>query len=422
MTGLFLALFLLDGPPLTERIAAAPPEIAAYLYLKQDPADRAARRTMIEEAFRLAALAKRPQPEARSSGTISPDSLAGKREEASLQHLDALGLQVRAAQAMMSIDPRRALEMTLDIPVPAAAKASCADSLLGRADEYYGLVLQMGTRGFTAEQRAQGRHLELFRRAILAASAPQQLLAAVRMVAQSQAISSNRDILITSLATALQTAPANWRGFVMTPELAAEARTLKSLAVDDAVLAYLRVQWSGEMCADSSDDITQQLPQLEENAKKPRIRDEKAATFTFWENGESKALQEALGELRPIPAKPDPAWEARVTEFLHRLESWRGDRETPPQAHFHMKAILYKNLLDYCENESLLNAVLPSFVSFLSTASAKTETPAEWLMHFRRVTLPWAPAGMKSVEVARREIRRSGDAVMNLLLDAGESF
>ena len=69
-----------------------------------------------------------------------------------------------------------------------------------------------------------------------------------------------------------------------------------------------------------------------------------------------------------------------------------------------------------------MNAVLPSFVSFLSTASAKTETPAEWLMHFRRVTLPWAPAGMKSVEVARREIRRSGDAVMNLLLDAGESF
>lgn len=422
MTSLFLTLLLLDGPPLTERIAAAPPEMAAYLYLKQNPADRTARRALVEESFRLAALAKRPQPEARSSGSISPDSLAGKREEASLQHLDALGLQVRAAQAMMSIDPRRALEMTLDIPVPSAAKAGCADALLGRADEYYGLLVQMGTRGFTAEQRAQGRHLDLLNRAILAAAAPQQLLSAVRLVAQSQMLSKDRDILITSLATALQTAPANWRGFVMTPELAAEARALKSPAVDDAVRSYLRVQWNGEMCSDSSEDVTQQLPQLDESAKKPRIREEKAATFTFWESGESKALQEAMGQLRPIPAKPDPAWDTRVIELLRRLETWRGDQDTPPLAHFHMKSILYKNMLDYCENEAILNAVLPSFVSFLSTAPAKSETPAEWLMHFRRITLPWAPAGMKSVEVARREIRRTGDALMNLWLDAGETY
>jgi hypothetical protein len=208
----------------------------------------------------------------------------------------------------------------------------------------------------------------------------------------------------------------------MTPELAGEVRGLKSPALDDAVLSYLRIQWNGDMCADSAEDITQQLPQLEENAKKPRIREEKAATFTFFESGESKALRDALGQLRPIPAQPDVAWDARVIDLLHRLEAWRGDSDTPPLAHFHMKSILYKNLLDYCENEAILSAVLPSFITFLSTSSAKTETPAEWLMHFRRVTLPWAPAGMKSVELARREIRRSGDAIMNLWLDAGESF
>lgn len=44
------------------------------------------------------------------------------------------------------------------------------------------------------------------------------------------------------------------------------------------------------------------------------------------------------------------------------------------------------------------------------------------MIDFRRMTTPWAPLRMKSVEMAKREIRGGGDGLMNLLIDAGETF
>jgi hypothetical protein len=44
------------------------------------------------------------------------------------------------------------------------------------------------------------------------------------------------------------------------------------------------------------------------------------------------------------------------------------------------------------------------------------------MLYFQRMVMPWSPGGMKSVAAAKEEIRRSGDGVMNLLVDAGFAF
>ncbi|WP_321476103.1 hypothetical protein [uncultured Paludibaculum sp.] len=44
------------------------------------------------------------------------------------------------------------------------------------------------------------------------------------------------------------------------------------------------------------------------------------------------------------------------------------------------------------------------------------------MAQFRRVLLPWAPAGQRSVEMAREEIRRNGNAVTRVLAEAGTTF
>ncbi len=41
------------------------------------------------------------------------------------------------------------------------------------------------------------------------------------------------------------------------------------------------------------------------------------------------------------------------------------------------------------------------------------------MIYSRRMTMPYDPLGAKSLEIVKREIRRGGDAVMNLLIDAG---
>jgi hypothetical protein len=104
------------------------------------------------------------------------------------------------------------------------------------------------------------------------------------------------------------------------------------------------------------------------------------------------------------------------------VEEWRKEEGAQAMALFHMKALMYRGLLDVAVTEPLLANIMSSFVRFLRDAPEKTESPAEWMLHFQRMVQPWSPGGMKGVAIAKEEIRRSGDGVMNLLVDAGMAF
>lgn len=114
----------------------------------------------MEEAFRLAAQARQPYPLAVAIYPLPPASEAARLLEANQEHLDGLGLQVRAVQAMMRLDPGRALDMTLRMPIPSPPRRTCRDSMVARVEEYYGLALQMAQRGFPSKAKAEGRPLQ----------------------------------------------------------------------------------------------------------------------------------------------------------------------------------------------------------------------------------------------------------------------
>lgn len=74
-----------------------------------------------------------------------------------------------------------------------------------------------------------------------------------------------------------------------------------------------------------------------------------------------------------------------------------------------MKAGAYRDLIPAATSESQLETLLDSFCTYLRDAPAKTESPAEWMIHFRRMTMPWgplAPGAWKSPNA------RSGAAAM----------
>lgn len=395
MTAGLMAVALAAPCAWLDGVYQAPPEIAASLLLACPDADKKRQAERAAEAFRMASQAKMPFPEL--SPAVS-DSVGGKRAEASLQHLDGLGLQVRSIQAMIRVNPRRALEMTLEMPIPALPAGGCGDVTVARVDEYYGLALQMARFGFTTREREDGRHLEFLLRVIAASTAPQQLQTAAVLVRQFGGSDKEQTALVMALAGTLTSAPVSAHSAAFMPALEAEVRALKTgvggEALEAAYAAYSRAQ----------------------SRKKPC---DAVENYVFWESGESREIQRALGGLRPAPAEAE--WESRFTAVLHQVESWREESGTPPMAHFHMKAAAYKALLDLASSPPQLEAVIGSFVRFLKDAPAKTGSPAEWMMHFGRLLLPWAPAGWLSVEIARREIRRGGDALMNLLVDAGGS-
>ncbi|MBN9663767.1 MAG: hypothetical protein J0H49_36545 [Acidobacteria bacterium] len=394
------------SPPedLVQRAAQAPPEIAAWLLLKQATPDRMPskerRMAVLEEAFDLAAKASMPYPLVRASAEVTSDSIAGKRQEASLQNLDGLGLQVRAVLAMMNLSPARAQEMALSMEVPAPPKAGCADLLVARVDEYYGLALLVARRGFTAKQREEGRPAQYLAHIIGMSAGPGQLLGAVRLVSQFEANEKDRAVLIAALGSAMRTAAAEPRAFAAVPELDEEVDALVRQSPEGGPLAEAYKAFVGVQTS------------------KPCPAEE--APPTLLSKGPALELTRALGSKAGGSGEDDAR--ARFSAVLHRTESWRPEQGEEAMEFFQSKAAVYRSLLDAAPDDALLNATIASFVGFLRDTPVKTENPAEWMAQFRRVLQPWAPAGQRSVAMAREEIRRSGDAVMNLLAESGESF
>ena len=398
MLELALALMLRAPGDWLDRIYVAPPEIGARVLFDHPDADRRKRAEQLEEVFRLAGQAKMPYP---VMAQAPADSLAGKQMEARLTRLDGLGVQVMAVQSMVAVNPARGREMALEMRVPAPPPGSCETVAVAVLDQYYGLALQIAQRGFTAKQREDGEPLKYLLGVVYASTSPEQLQGAVSMVRQYGGTEEERGALLGALAVSLRAAVANPRAYAATPALAEEMAVLSKQAanagLDEAWAAYLKTQQKAEPCEDSGN-------------------------YVFWEEGTGRELQKELARLRPAPAKPDAEYEARVTALLHRVEEWRKEDGAPAMALFHMKALMYRGVLDLAATDALLQSVMASFVQFLRDAPAKTESPAEWMIHFQRMVLPWSPGGMKGVAIAKEEIRRSGDGVMNLLVDAGMAF
>jgi hypothetical protein len=449
-----LALLLADQPDASsvlQRAPAAPPEIASKIILKlgsnvYSVPDRAKRIEHVEEAFRLAGQARQPYPLAAGIRPVPADSEAARLLEANQERLDGLGLQVRAVQAMMGLDPRRALEMTLRMPIPSPPRRTCEDSMVARVEEYYGLALQMAQRGFSTKEKAEGRPLQFLTGILAASTTPEQIQAAAAMLRAYNGTPEETATLVSAFSSALLQTQPNSRGFIGTPatgeELAVLIRRLRAMGQNpmpllEAYRFYLMTQWNGEACSDLPEahgllvfndtmrpdaGLEKEIPPIAAKDLKPKRSDDKASNYVFGEEGESREIAKEMAWLRRPPEKRGAEWEAKFTALLHRIEAWQPEDGASALAHFHMKAGAFRDMLPAATSEPLLEALQSSFCAYLRDAPAKTESPAEWMIHFRRMTVPWGPLGMKSVEIAKREIRRGGDGLMNLLIDAGETF
>ncbi|MBE0658979.1 MAG: hypothetical protein IH602_14900 [Bryobacteraceae bacterium] len=438
MTALFLCL-LLAAPPedprqsIMDRAAAVPPEVAAELYIKLAdsgyPLDKKKRLEMLEDAWRMAGLAKMEMPPKMAVNGMNTDTDAGRILGS--PRLDKLTLRVRAIRAMLPLDRKTAMERLEEMPVPAPPRAPCESALTGAPDPYFELLRDLGAAD----------RLMLDLRAL---TVPEQLAPAIKAVLNIRRMDKDlRDLMVVAWAGSLKGMNGSFRSYYSSrDELNREFSGLTKHIdlfipsfpkVPEAIAEYDARHWAGEVCADrAKDPQAAKAEKIGPGPKNPSYWSNPAAAKVM---AEMKALRfgtpeqqaeynkrprmaNGMAHFLPIEMRKTSEWETAMRKYLYSLEEWKKDDNETDRSWFHQRAMSYSAVLAIVPDGPMRQGVVQSYITFLNGAAMKQESPAEWLLAFdylREGRGADTGAAEGSVEA---EVRRSGDGLMNLILDA----
>lgn len=442
MFGLCLLVLL---PPqvqsLLDRIPSAPPEVGADLLIRLAASgkvtDKLQRIDLLKEAWALAPRAKlRFRPSYRA-GPGFTDSLSGMLSMAGDLKLDTLSMQVKALRAMRPLDAKRAREWFAEVPAPAPPSLTCADYVAYSVEDYYLLAAEMD---FAEALRA-----------VRQVTTPPQALAAVDLVLNWKGKREERVQMASALAGAIKVMRSDSRTVIGSPLWklpAGAARPLDRLMVKlreeessalpllDAWRTFLVVHSSGKVCTDftaaqnvkhfnevqlKAAGVTTEVAAITEEEVKPAKVEGTLGDIQFWSDGRTAAIMKEYKDLRfgggedmlPLEVRRGSEWELRLRAYLNKLEKWEPDRKQPEIAWFHQRNLIHQALTAIIPPGPLYDTALQSWIGFLVNDAARHDSPAEWVH--------WV-YGLLRRGGAEQEIRRAGDTVMNLLLDAREQL
>ena len=440
MTALILCLVLAAPPEdprssIMDRAAAVLPEVAAELYIKLAesgyPVDKTKRLKMLEDAWRMAGLAKMEMPPKMAVNGMNTDTDAGRILDS--PRLDKLTLRVRTIRAMLPLSRKTAMERLEEMPLPAPPGAPCESALTGAPDPYFVLV-----RDLIAVER-----LTLDVRAL---TAPEQMAPALRAILGIRGTTREQDdLLITGWMGSLKEINGSFRSYFssrhdLDRELSGLAPRMDLLIpsfpkVPEAIAAYDARHWTGEVCADRAKDTqAAKAEKIGTGPKNPAYWSGPAAAKVM---AEYKALRfgtpeqqaeynkqprraDGMGHFLPLEMRKTSEWETAMRKYLYALEEWKKDDKETDRSWFHQRAMSYSALLAIVPDGPMRQGVVQSYITFLNGAAMKQESPAEWLLAFDYLLRSRSADTGAAEGSAEAEVRRSGDGLMNLILDARE--
>ena len=145
---------------LVDQARALPPEFRAdtLLRLSDSPLikETAWKQELIEEAFWSGVHAPLPYPQwaDKRSDSVSDNAVRQNR-------LEALTLQTRAVQAMLAIDPQKALRLYEEVQTPTIPMLSCTIVFTPVVLDYYQSAVFVFENSFSPKQRKQGDYFSL---------------------------------------------------------------------------------------------------------------------------------------------------------------------------------------------------------------------------------------------------------------------
>lgn len=171
--------------------------------------------------------------------------------------LEALTLQARAVQAMLPLNPVKALRLFDQMPTLGLPKLNCSIATTPDVIAYYRTGMFLFQSAYTAKQRTNGDDLALLRQFVGSVEAPAQVPPALEMLFAVKLASDQRRDLLSLLAAQLQEISRSDREYG-----AAEAALISAMASDQigqsdtavllpALRSYIVRHVSAHRCTDN---------------------------------------------------------------------------------------------------------------------------------------------------------------------------
>lgn len=382
------SLLLAEAPKLPEPYQSivelsptVPPEFGADALLRVVEsgkiANKDAKRDLVEQAFRLGAMAKF-QVRMRGVKGTTVDTRSGYLSRAYDLKLDALSLQSRAVRDMLAVDPAKGRELFLEITRPALPQLTCDDALFYDVADYYQALGAVAQSAFTAQERKKEEDVNFLLDYMGQVSSPAQLAPLARVIKGASVSAQQRDILWNKFYGLLESMQPDGRSYSSAfDEISREI-------VPGAAASFEKFKQNSKGCPDDSRaGVTIDLNQGPVNAgKTPTVEN-------YWESSAAKQLLQGAQKLRFTPegkliddsARASQEWQDKLNDYLGQIASWTSSQEKSEADYYHEKCIVYEALVELIPAGPQRDKTLEAFLEFVGNSSLQRESPPDWFVH-----------------------------------------
>lgn len=336
-------------------------------------ADIAARRDLVDEAFRLAASAKAPVRKRFLPGSTF-DTSAGPLEQAYDLKLDALSLQSRAVSDMVRIDAAAARKLLQDIRPPVLEALSCDDAFFYDVADFYQALGAVVSGGFNDEERAKDEHVNFLLGYIGQVANPAQLYPLARTIQSAGVSNAQHEIL--------------WAKFnAMLPNLAVDDRSMSALSSDPSPeMDFIRTALSQRSAGCKNDALQRPSGTIATNAGQPKTGDPTPKLDRWWQSAVAKRMLEDgrklrysdQGSLLTAADRASELWQQRLADYLSALGSWSASEENSEADYYNEKCTVFIALVELIPQGPQRDKTLEAFIDFISNSPLQQEIPVEW--------------------------------------------
>ena len=380
---------------------------------------------LLGQAYERAAEAQ--QPFKRHAGVNPPGYAAGFINRAYDQELDGLSLRLRAIEAMLPLDGRRARQMLLDLGSPHPPQVACEDLLVYDVSRYYRVLGRVAAETFTAEEIRKGEPVRLLARFTGTLASAVEIGPAALAIAGAKVKDEDFQALVTAFTGTLRGISGDDRSFSASEQAAAQVqalvvecrrRQISPLPLIEGFRLYLVNNLTGKRCAD--DDLAEPAGQafglaansssqqrvgnvvsyfndvLEIPPIEPIKPDETVASSVEGKVNLDQPCQDAdcrairnqfqalfFGEnLTPHPASYRETSEFRVKlrDFLSAMAAWKEGGGATPAEYFREKVEVFSQLFSLVSADADRDLVTSAELDYLNQNRFQSENAIEWFL------------------------------------------
>jgi hypothetical protein len=409
---------------------------------------------LLNRAYERAAEAQ--QSFKRHAGVNPPGYAVGFINRAYEQDLDGLSLHLRAIEAMLPLDGRRARQMFLDLGSPHPPQVGCEEFLVYDVSRYYSVLGRVAAETFTAEEIGKGEPVRLLARFTGALTSAVEIGPAAQAIAGAKVKDEDFQSLVTAFAGVLGGISGDDRSFSASQQAAAQIQSLVAecrrrqmspLPLIEGFRLHLVTNLTGKRCADddlaapvsqgfgvassgSSNRVGDAVAYFNDVLQIPPIQpikpDETVASSLegkvkveqFCQDAECRAIRDQFEGLffgpnstpHPNSYRDTNEFRGKLRDFLSAMAAWKESSGATPAEYFREKVGIFSELFSLVGADADRDAVTSAELDYLNQNRFQSENAIEW---FLPVNMLVGQAGMAPVlrGVAER-LREAQDPVM----------